>query len=109
MKLIFKALLLSVIFTQKTYAREIIVIEHIQNDVTAKMVKNILIKKFQLPERLIRINSRLNTCSIQSDAILHLCVQKSGEMEIIKINTYVLKSAFNVFLNQQEETNQGKE
>lgn len=99
MKLIFSLFL----FSQITWGREIIIIEHIQNNETASMLKNILVTKFQLPEALIKIRSQVDACSIQTDAILHLCVQKDGELEIKKINKYVLKSAFNIFFDLNEK------
>lgn len=103
MKLTFNIVLFAVLaFSQAARAREIIVIEHIQNNETASMVKNILIKKFQLPASLIKIYGLTNNCSEKSDAIVQLCVLKNGELEIKKINRYVLKSAFNIFLDQKE-------
>jgi hypothetical protein len=91
---------------QLAVARDIIIIEHIQNNETAQLVKKILMNKFQLPDRLITINLKTETCSIQNEAILHLCVLKNGELEIKKINKYVLKTAFNVFLDENFSKNQ---
>jgi hypothetical protein len=101
MKLIFSALLTSLLISQNLAAREIILIEHLDNSEVAKIVKNILITKFQMPDQLIQISAQENTCSEHTEAILHLCILKNGELEIKKINRYVLKTAFNIFLDKR--------
>ena len=104
MKLIFSILFSFYLFTGRSLGRDIVVIEHIQNSETAKIVKNILINKFQLPEILIQTSSQNDACTVHSDAILHLCILKNGELEIKKINNYILKSAFNIFFDQNEKS-----
>jgi hypothetical protein len=100
MKLIFSLIFL---LSQTVWSRDIIVIDHIQNNQTALLVKKILITKFQIPEKLIQINRQNLACDESKDAILHLCVDKDGNMEIKKINKYILKNAFNVFLDQNQK------
>lgn len=103
MKLVFNIFFITLLaFSHAVSAREIIIIEHIDNKETALMVKNILLRKFQLPETLIKVYAQANNCSEKSDAILQLCVLRNGELEIKKINRFVLKSSFNIFLDQKE-------
>jgi hypothetical protein len=100
MKLIFSALITYLLISQNLSAREIILIEHLDNSEVAKIVKNILIKKFQMPDQLIQVSAQDSVCSEHTEAILQLCVLKNGELEIKKINKYVLKTAFNIFLEK---------
>jgi hypothetical protein len=37
-----------------------------------------------------------------SDAIMQLCLKKNGEMEIVKINKFVVENTFRVFLEAEE-------
>jgi hypothetical protein len=100
MKLIFSFLVLFIV--SSAWCRDIILIEHIENQETAKLVKKILITKFQIPEKLIQTTGIKNQCSIQTEAILHLCILKDGELEIKKMNKYILSRSFNIFINQSE-------
>lgn len=83
-----------------TWAREIFVIEHTNQIEVAKMTKKILINRFQIPESLIQIRNA--NCNDKSEAILQLCILNNGELEIKKINKYVLNNAFNIFLDKKE-------
>ncbi len=98
MKLIFSFIIVFSLSSKMAVARDIISIEHLQNIETAILVKNILHTKFKIPEPLIKISSQNNKCSDKTDAILQLCILKNGELIIKKINKYVLKNSFNIFL-----------
>ena len=99
MKVLFSFLLL---VNVEVWAREVIIIEHVKNESTAEVVKNILINKFQIPTQLIQVKGVLDNCNDKSEAILQLCIMPNGTLEIKKINKYVLQNAFNVFLEKKD-------
>lgn len=105
MKLIFRTLLfLSFLLGGcEVKSREVILIENIGADEVGKLLESILIKKFNLPRELISLRNKSLHCSVNKDAIIHLCLLANGELEIKKINHYVVKNSLGVFLNQAEE------
>lgn len=103
MKLIFKLIITaSIIFPNLVFSRDVILIEHIDNQDTANLVKQILTNKFQIPKNLIKIYGQESKCTEKTDAILQLCILRNSELEIKKIDRYVLNTAFNIFLEQKE-------
>ena len=98
MKLIF-SLLFSLI-SHYSYSRDIIVIENAAGDDLGQLVQTILIKKFNLPKELIALRQNKKQCSEQSDAIVLLCINSNEDLEIKKMNSFIVKNSLGVFLNQ---------
>lgn len=104
MKLVFKfTLLTSLLLSSSLMAREIILIENHASSEEGLMLKNILIKKFHLPKELITLKNTNLECIGKTDAIIHLCLLSSGELQIKKMNRYVVGNSLGVFLNQDNE------
>ena len=82
-------------------AREIILIENLASSSQGLMLKNILMKKFHLPEELICLKNIRGSCEIKTDAIIHLCLKENGELDVKKIDQYVVGNSLSVFLNQK--------
>lgn len=91
------------IFSTQTYARDIILIENLATNAEGELLQNILVKKFKLPAELITLKNTNAQCELRSDAIIHLCLLRSGELEVRKMNQYVVKNSLGVFLNQTGE------
>ena len=105
MKLIFKKGLIFcfLLVGQESKSREVILIENMGTEEIGKILETILIKKFNLPRELISLRNKSLHCSVNKDAIIHLCLSANGELEVRKINQYVVKNSLGVFLNQHEE------
>ena len=84
-------------------SREVILIENIGPEEIGKLLEKILIKKFNLPRELITLRNKSLVCTVNKEAIIHLCLLANGELEVRKINQYVVKNSLGVFLNQHEE------
>jgi hypothetical protein len=88
--------------TTPSSSREVILIENLGSNDLGIMLENILITKFHLPKELItRKNIQLG-CESRTDAIIHLCLRADGELEIKKMDQYVVKNSLGVFLNQRD-------
>lgn len=83
-------------------SREVILIENLATSAEGELLASILIKKFKLPRELITLRNTNQNCEIKSEAIIHLCLLASGELEVRKMNQYVVKNSLGVFLNQSE-------
>lgn len=97
MKLIF-----SLLFISQSYARDVILIENRAGIEEAQMVMKVLEQKFNIPRKLITVRNIANNCSKDSDAIMHLCVSENAEMEIVKMNKFVVEKTLRVFLETEE-------
>lgn len=85
---------------RETTARDIVLIESLAGPEQGKLLKGILEKKFRFPEKLITLRMIRSTCTQKSEAIVHLCLMPDGDLQILKLNEYVLKNSFGVFMNQ---------
>ena len=108
MKLAFEFVFLSLLachlflISSKLHAREVILIENLSSPAEGELVRTILIKKFHLPKELITLKNDEHDCQQKSEAIVHLCLNADGNLEIKKMNQYVVKNSLGVFLNQDE-------
>lgn len=102
MKLIFKILVFLLFMSGMAHARDIIIIDHIHNLAVAKTVHALLINKFNMPKAFIRINESETQCQRSKESIMHLCVKENGDLDVINLNNYLLKSSFNIFLEKKE-------
>jgi hypothetical protein len=82
------------------YARDIILIENLADGQSGLLLQNILIKKFHLPRELMTLKNISDACEAKTEAIIHLCLQKDGTLQVKKFNDYVVKNSLGVFLNQ---------
>lgn len=77
-------------------ARDIILIENSASPNEGEMLLNIMEKKFNVPLELITFKTTKN-CSKSSEAIMHLCLNSRGELDVIKVNRFVMKNSFGAF------------
>lgn len=84
------------------FSREVILIENLATSGEGELLVKILIKKFKLPQELITLRNTNQNCEVRSEAIIHLCLLASGELEVRKMNQYVVKNSLGIFLNQSE-------
>ena len=104
MKSIYKILIMSfLLIAPRLYAREIVLIENRATTQEGELLKMILMTKFHLPHELITLINTPSPCDFKSDAIIHLCLEANGELNIVKMNQYVVKNSLGIFLNQTEE------
>ena len=83
--------------------RDIILVESLAGLESGLLVKKILMRKFQFPEKLITLKIIKNSCEEKSDAIVHLCLLSSGDLQILKLNQYVIKNSFGIFINNRSQ------
>lgn len=93
-----------ILLSQRALARDVILIENRATVAEGEMLKNILIKKFRLPRELITLKNSIGPCELKSEAIVHLCLQDNGELEVRRLNRYVVKNSLGVFLDQMDES-----
>ena len=105
MKSIYKIMTIFVLVLNCTnsFAREIVLIENLATKAEGELLRTILIKKFHLPNELITLRNTNLPCEAKTDAIIQLCIIENGELNILKMNQYVVKNSLGVFLNQADK------
>lgn len=86
--------------TPCTWARDVILIENQASLEEGVLLRSILEKKFHLPSELITLKNINASCEDKTEAIIHLCLLRSGDLQIKKMNQYVVENSLGVFLNQ---------
>lgn len=89
---------------ERVFAREVILVESLAGQELGLLLKKILTDKFQFPEKLITLRIIKTGCETKSDAIVHLCLLASGELQVLKMNEYVVKNSFGIFLNRTKNS-----
>lgn len=107
MKLIFKGQLIFLLFLilENAIARDLILIENLAELEAGKNLTRIIQEKFNIPRRLITQKNLNQDCSKKSEAILHLCLKKNGDLEIVSMNKSAIESMLGVFLEDRSEGN----
>lgn len=103
MKSIFNLCLAGIILMALNQAqcREIILLENMASLSEGQMLRKILETKFQLPRSLITLKNIKTECEEKSEAVIHLCLKADGELKVIKMNQFVVKNSFGIFMNQE--------
>lgn len=81
-------------------ARDVILLENMASAKEGEMVMEILLKKFNLPRRLITYKTKA-ACSKPNESIMQLCLKPNGELEIVKMNKFVVEETLGVFLETE--------
>ena len=104
MKFLFKiTLLLQFLFLSPSLkAREVILLENLDTDETGNLVIKILEEKFNIPRSLITYKKPNSNCTKKSEAILQLCLKPHAELEIVKIDRFVMENSFDAFFQEGE-------
>lgn len=89
------------LYCHALYAREIILIENLADPIEGKTLISILNQKYQFPQKLITYNLLKGQCTKGSDAILHLCIKRNGDIDVLKYEKKVLEKMLNVFLESE--------
>lgn len=97
-KFIFIIVLFSI--ASSSIARDVILLENLATEKEGELVMQILQKKFNLPRQLITYKNR-KSCTQSSEAIMHLCLKTNGELEIVRMNKYVVEETLSVFLEPE--------
>ncbi len=93
---------LCLLLSSTLYAREVILVENKATKEEAQMVLRVLQEKFNIPRKLITIRNIANECAKDSDAIMHLCLKENAEVDIVKMNKFVVEKTLRVFLEMEE-------
>lgn len=103
MKSHYKTLTLAALlaFSTAAYSRDIILIENQASASEGQMLLKIIQEKFNIPRKLITFRSINRECMKSSDSIMQLCLKPNGEMDIVKINKFVIENTFRVFLEAE--------
>jgi|GEM_PF-806357 len=101
MKWFFKTCIAALILVSgfEAGARDVVLVESLAGLESGLMVKKILMGKFQFPEKLITLRIIKTNCEANSDAIVHLCLLPSGDLQVLKMNDFVVKNSFGIFMN----------
>jgi ribulose bisphosphate carboxylase small subunit len=104
MKLAFSIFLTMILtLSSKTHARDIVLIENLSSKEEGEIVKKILNQKYKIPLELISLKHLEQSCSTKSEAVIHICIDESGELKVAKMNKYVVKNALSVFRKNFED------
>lgn len=98
---VFTFSLCCILYGPGLYAREIILIENLTDPIHGKTLISILNQKYQLPQKLITYNLQKDQCTKGSDAILHLCIKRNGDIDVLKYEQKVLEKMLSVFLESE--------
>ena len=99
MKFLFKIIITYSLITSAN-ARDVILLENLATPADGEMVLNILLIKFNLPRRLITFKNK-SSCQKTSEAIMQLCLKANGELEIVKMNKFVVEETLGAFLESE--------
>lgn len=104
MKLIFSLCLAAFVLLRLSegQSREIVLIENRATHEEGLMLRKILETKFQFPRKLITLKNVSSSCDQKSEAIVHLCLMPDGELKVLKMNQFVVKNSFGIFMNQEK-------
>lgn len=91
------------LYSDGVYAREIILIDNLAEAIHGKTLISILNQRYQLPQKLITYNLHKDQCTKGSDAILHLCIKRNGDIDVLKYEQKVLEKMLSVFLESEEQ------
>ena len=80
-----------------SHSRDVILIENLASAEEGQMLLKIIQEKFNIPKKLITYRKIKSECVKNSDAIMQLCLKADGEMDIVKINKFVVKETFRIF------------
>lgn len=105
MKLIYKSFMLCflLLLSPRLWSRDIVLIENQATSSEGELLKKILTKKYHIPRELITLRNTTSACEKKSEAIIHLCLGANGELQVEKMNQFVVKNSLGVFLNQENE------
>lgn len=101
MKRIFSLLLFAICFSVS--ARDIILVENLASNEEGSMLKKIIEEKFNIPKSIVTYKS-MTSCSTDTEAIMHLCLKRNGELEIVKVNRFVVKNSLSAFYENDSMT-----
>jgi len=104
MKFHFKSILFTLMLMNSTmsYSRDVILIENLASVEEGQTLLRILQQKFNIPRKLITYRNSNRGCMKNSDAIMQLCLRANGEMDIVKINKFVIEETFRIFAEAGE-------
>ncbi len=94
----FSIISLVLITSNSTSAREIVYIENLASQLEGETLSQLLQERLGLPSRFIKVISKKSNCQKNQEAILHVCLKKDGEMEIMKRNQDILDNLRTSFL-----------
>jgi hypothetical protein len=94
-------ILLLNLLTSGLYARDIILVENLGPPAGGELLLKILQEKFNIPRKLIHYKMK-QSCEKNSEAIMQLCLKADGEMEIMKMNKYVVEQTLGAFNDLEE-------
>lgn len=80
-----------------SYSRDVILVENLATPEEGQTLLRIIQQKFNIPRKLITYRNVNRECVKNSDAIMQLCLKANGEMDIVKINKFVIEETFRVF------------
>lgn len=97
MKLICSLMIFCLSFN--VYSRDIILVENLASKEEGQVLMNIIASKFKIPKNLVSY-LKTNKCSVKTEAIMHLCLKQDGELEIVKVNRFVVKNSLSAFYDE---------
>lgn len=105
MKLLFSLLLVTAI--QAGQCREIILVENLASSDEGKMLLSIIEEKFNIPKSMVTYKAQ-KECSINSEAIMHLCLRQNGELDVLRVNRFVVKNSLSTFYDDNSKNYAGE-
>lgn len=86
--------------TQKSHARDLILVENLGDKTQGKVLIDILVEKYKWPRIFINYKAR-KECSKTGNALLHLCLLKNGDIEVVSEKKDVLERLNQTFSEEE--------
>jgi hypothetical protein len=90
-----------IILAGPLHARDIILIENLASQAEGEALVGILQKQFSIPRRLITLKNK-KVCQKNTEAIMHLCLKINSDLEIVKMNKFVVEETLAAFMDLEE-------
>lgn len=88
---------------ESAQGRDVILVENLANKESGELLLKVLEEKFNIPKQLITYKSEVTECMQKTEAILQLCMRADGELDIVKIDRFIVQNSLSVFFEKGEK------
>lgn len=78
-------------------AKEVVLITHNGKPMESKHIKEIINKKFEIPNRMIKVFETKKPCILKTNTVFHFCVDSDKEMKTLKKSPEFYRKNLRIF------------
>ncbi len=86
-----------IVWLSCAHARDIVLIQHWDEQERVVLVQEILLKQMNIPPDFITIRQRRTPCQANTSSVLHICFDEKHEMQFPHIDQQVLERTLKIF------------